>query len=162
MKFLSLLFLFVAPSSFAYEGFRCAPSLRETRFQVLVKDQNVEIRVANPLGYKFMPQFSSPLSVFNLSFAKMQGEDLSGLGESFAFSWPREKCDLETDDLMITCQGEAQEMVNGIKSYGISTTEITEKYQREKFEKRRFRLSVEKENLYFVNLEFFKQNCEKF
>lgn len=161
MKFILPFLMTFSSVAYAYEGFRCIPSLRDTRLQVLVQDENIELRVTNAFGYKFMPQFSNG-SVFNLAFFKMQGQDLEGLGDVFSFSWPREKCELDSKNFILNCQGEAITKVNEITSYGISTTEITEKLQDKKYEKRRFRISTLKDNLYFVNLEFYTQNCEKF
>lgn len=156
-----LLSLSVFPAH-AYEGFRCIPSLRETRMQVLVGEKNVELRITNAGGYKFMPQFEGPTSVFNLAFHKMQGEDLSDLGDVFTYSWPKEKCQIDSKNFLFNCQGEATEKVAGINSFGISTTEILERYQGQVWEKRKYRLSVEKGNMYFVTFEFFTQNCEEF
>ncbi|MEQ1724087.1 MAG: hypothetical protein ABL930_13005 [Pseudobdellovibrio sp.] len=159
---LALLFIFAAQITQAYEGFRCIPSLRETRIQVLVKEKNIEVMVVNAGGYDFMPQFSTPSSAFGLAFNKMQAEDLKDLAEAFTFSWPKDKCELDSQNFTVNCQGEAQQKVKSVASYGVSSTQITEKYQTETYEKRRFRLAVEKDNMYFVNLEYYKQNCEKF
>jgi hypothetical protein len=153
---------FITVSSQAYEGFRCIPSLRQTRVQVLKKDKKIELMVVNPSGYDFMPQFDAAGSAFSISFNKMQAEDLKSLGDGFTYSWPEEKCKIDTDNLTVSCSGEAEGAVPAIKSYGLSTTEVTEKYEKDVYEKRRFRLSVENSNTYFVNLEFYKQNCEKF
>jgi hypothetical protein len=163
MKFL-ILFLVLLSQTFAhaYDGFRCIPSLRETRLQILVKEETIELYVVNAAGYKFMPQFSTPASVFHLGFFKMQGEDLIGLGDSFAFTWPKDKCELDSKNFVINCNGETLKKVNDINSYGLSTTEIVERHQNTVYEKRRFRLSAEKDNMYFVNLEFYKENCERF
>src|SRR3954470_3708865 len=98
MKNLITFFFFLSffSSAFAYDGFRCIPSLRDSRIQVLVIDNFVEVKVINGSGYKFMPQFSAPASQFNLAFFKMQAEDLSGLGDMFAYRWPRDKCELDS------------------------------------------------------------------
>jgi hypothetical protein len=156
------LILLVSQITQAHEGFRCIPSLRETRIQVLVKEKNIEVMVVNAGGYDFMPQFSTPSSAFSLAFNKMQAEDLKDLGEAFAFSWPKDKCELDSANFTVNCQGEAQQKVKNIVSYGVSSSEITEKYRSETYEKRRIRLAVEKDNIYFINLEYYKQNCEKF
>lgn len=156
-----MVFLFGALAS-AYEGFRCIPSMRETRIQVLVVDQNIQILVNNGMGYNFMPQFDGPSSIFNLSFNKMQGEDLKDLGDSFMFNWPKSACVLNTDRFTIVCRSEASNQVKSIKSFGITTAEITEKYEQDVYEKRRFRLALEKDNIYFVALEFNSKSCEKF
>ncbi len=156
---LALLFSFPA---LAYEGFYCFPSFKSTRMEVLVKENKIQLTVVNPMGYKFMPQFSSAGSVFNLSWFRMQGEDLEGLGDRYFYSWPREKCELDSKNFLINCQGEAFEAVSDIKSYGLSTTEIIERYQGEDYEKRRFRQTLDKENIYFVDFEFHTKNCEAF
>lgn len=163
MKFFVILAvsLFVI-SAQAYEGFRCIPSLRQTRIQVLKRDKKIEVLVVNPSGYDFMPQFDAAGTAFSIAFNKMQAEDLRNLGDGFIYSWPEEKCKLDTALLTVSCSGEAEGAVPAIKSYGLSTAEITEKYDNDVYEKRRFRLSVENMNTYFVNLEFYKQNCEKF
>jgi hypothetical protein len=161
-KALTFVLCFASFATHAFDGFRCIPSLRETRIQVLVREKEVELRVTNAGGYKFMPQFDGPTSVFNLAFHKMQGEDLEGLGEVFIYSWPKDKCQVESSKYLINCQGEAQQKVSGISSYGISTTEILERAHGESYEKRRFRLNVENGNIYFVSLEYFTQNCETF
>ena len=161
MKLITFILLF-SQTSFSYEGFRCIPSLRETRIQVLVKEKNIEVLVVNAAGYHFMPQFSTPASAFNLSFNKMQAEDLMDLGDAFMFSWPKDKCELDSGNFTLNCQGEAVQKVKSVASYGISSTEITEKYQNESYKKRRYRLAVEKDNIYFVNLEYYTKNCEKF
>lgn len=157
---LTSVFLF-SGLSYAYEGFRCFPSFRETRLQILVVDDQVELLVVNPSGYQFMPQFASG-SAFNLSFFKMQADDLKALGDTFIFRWPKDQCELDSKNLVVNCQGKALLPVETLNSFGISTTEILERYQNEITEKRRYRLIVQKENTYFVNLEFYRQNCEKF
>ena len=146
----------------AYEGFRCIPSMRETRIQVLVQGEEIQFLVINAMGYDFMPQFDGPSSVFNISFNKMQGEDLKDLGDSFTFSWPKESCKLDSKHFTISCRSEAKALVKSVKSYGVTTTEVTEKYENETYEKRRFRLSLEKDNMYFVSLQFDTKFCEKF
>lgn len=161
-KSLAVLLCFASFATHAFEGFRCIPSLRETRMQVLVKENEVELRVTNAGGYKFMPQFDGPTSVFNLAFHKMQGEDLKELGDVFIYSWPKDKCQVDSKNFTINCQGEALQKIGAISSYGISTTEVLERHQGQVFEKRRFRLSVETGNFYFVSMEYFTQNCETF
>lgn len=146
----------------AYEGFQCVPSLRETRLQILVQGEDINLTVTNAMGYDFMPQFDGPSSIFNISWHKMQGEDLKDLGDSFTFSWPKSSCQLDTENFKINCRSEAKALVKSVKSYGLTTTEVTERYEDDTYEKRRFRLSLEKVNMYFVSLEFNKQNCEKF
>ena len=158
-----LIFLIcLASTAQGYEGFHCIPSLRQTRIQVLVKESNIELLVVNAGGYAFMPQFDNGGTQFSLPFSKMQAEDLAGLSEAFIFSWPKERCNVDSARYVVDCSGEAAQVVNGIKTYGISTTEVTEKTRDALYEKRKFRLSAEKDNIYFVNLEFFTQNCEKF
>jgi hypothetical protein len=159
-KSYSLMALFLSLPSFAYEGFYCFPSFKSTRMEVLVKEDKVQLTVVNPMGYKFMPQFGSAGSVFNLSWFRMQGEDLEGLGDKYFFSWPREKCQIDSKNFLINCQGEAIEVVSDIKSFGLSTTEIIERYQGDVYEKRRFRQTLDKENIYFVDFEYHTRNCE--
>lgn len=154
--------VFGSLNSLAYDGFHCIPSLRQTRIQVLTVDNEIEIRVVNPAGYEFMPQFDGSGSQFSLGFNKMQAEDLNEFGEVFVFRWSKEKCKIDTENLTLDCDGEALNKVGNIKSFGVSTTEISEKSRGETYEKRKFRISAEKENIYFVSLEFYKQNCEKF
>ena len=161
MKFLILIILFPI-SVFAYEGFRCIPSLRQTRLQVLVKDKNIELMVVNAGGYEFMPQFDSAGSQYSLAFNKMQAQDLKDFAGGFVYSWPKDKCKIDADNFEINCNGEPLLPVETIKSYGVSTTEIIEKYNGEIFEKRKYRLNAEKDNIYFVNLEYYKQTCQKF
>lgn len=84
------------------------------------------------------------------------------LGDAFTFSWPKDKCELDSSNFTLNCQGEALQKVKSVASYGVSSTEITEKYQNESYKKRRYRLAVEKDNIYFVNLEYYTKNCEKF
>ena len=146
----------------AYEGFYCIPSLRQTRIQVLAIENDIEIRVVNPAGYEFMPQFDGSGSQFSLAFNEMQAEDLKELGEVFVFRWPKEKCNIDSINLTINCDGEALNKVGSIKSFGISTTEISEKSRNETYEKRKFRMSAEKDNIYFTSLDFYKENCERF
>lgn len=146
----------------AFEGFRCIPSLRDTRLQILVQGEDINLTVTNAMGYDFMPQFDGPSSIFNISWHKMQGEDLMDLGDSFTFSWPKGSCKLDSENFKINCRSEAKALVKSVKSYGLTTTEVTEKYEEDTYEKRRFRLSLEKINMYFVSLEFNKQNCKKF
>jgi len=161
-------FVFVLVSFFvvsvvqAYEGFRCFPSLRETRIQVLAQNDEIQVLVNNGAGYDFMPQFEGPNSVFNLSFNKMQGEDLKDLADSFTFAWPKDQCKLDTENFTVSCRSEAKASVKSVKSFGITTTEILEKYEDEKYEKRKFRMSLEKDNFYFVSLVFDTKSCSKF
>ena len=157
-----LFFTILASFAQGYVGFRCVPSMRESRLQVLVVNENVQILVTNAMGYDFMPQFDGPSSIFNISFNKMQGEHLSGLGESFSFSWPKESCKLDAEHFTLDCRSVAKQEVRSIKSYGFTTTEVTEKYDDVIYDKRKFRLSLEKVNMYFVTLQFDIKTCEKF
>ena len=154
--------LFVSLNAFSYEGFRCIPSLRQTRIQVLVVGENIEILVVNPSGYEFMPQFDGAGSQYSLAFNRMQAEDLKELGDGFIFKWPKEKCTLKPENFEVNCEGLATNQIGPIKSFGFTTTEITEKTNSDVFEKRKYRFSAEKDNLYFASLEFYKQTCEKF
>lgn len=158
----ALILISLSHNAFAYEGFRCIPSLRQTRIQVLVAGDNIEILVVNPSGYEFMPQFDGSGSQYSLAFNRMQAEDLKDLGDGFIFKWPKNKCVLKSDNLEINCEGPALNQIGPIKSFGLTTTEITEKSNSGLYEKRKFRFSAEKDNLYFASLEFYKQNCEQF
>ena len=149
-------------SATAYEGFLCVPSIRESRIQVLVVKDDIQVLVNNPSGYDFMPQFDGPSSIFNISFNKMQGEDLKELGDSFSFQWPKTACQLDVEQFTVSCRSEAANLVKSIRSFGITTTEVTEKYDGEIYQKLKFRLSLEKDNLYFVSLQFNKKSCQKF
>jgi hypothetical protein len=157
-----LLILSLASSAQAYEGFHCVPSARETHFQVLVQEKNIEVTVTNSMGYEMMPQFDGPSSIFNISFNKMQGEDLKDLGQFFTFTWPKADCKIDNELFTIQCRSEAQNTVKSVKSYGLTTTEVSEKYEDEKYEKRKFRFSLEKDNFYFVTLQFNVETCKKF
>lgn len=154
--------IFVSQIGYTYEGFRCIPSLRQTRIQVLVVGENIEILVVNPSGYEFMPQFDGSGTQFSLAFNRMQAEDLKELGDGFIFKWPKEKCTLKPENFEINCEGLATNQIGPIKSFGFTTTEITEKTNAAVYEKRKYRFSAEKDNLYFASLEFYKQTCEKF
>lgn len=101
-------------------------------------------------------------SQYSLAFNRMQAEDLKELGDGFIFKWPKEKCTLKSDNFEINCEGLAANQIGQIKSFGLSTIEITEKSNSGFYEKRKFRFSAEKDNLYFASLEFYKQTCEKF
>lgn len=144
------------------DGFRCVPSFRDTRFQVLKTEQKIEVLVTNPSGYKFMPQFDGPSSQFHVAFNEMQAKDLVGLGNVFTLKWPKENCKIDTSKFTLSCSGSSEISVPGMKSYGLTTTEITETYESEIYEKRKFRISLEKENFYFVSLQFDTKTCEKF
>ncbi len=146
----------------AVDGFRCVPSFRDTRFQVLKTEQKVEVLVTNPSGYKFMPQFDGPSSQFHVAFNEMQAKDLVGLGNVFTLKWPKENCKMDTSKFTLSCSGISEISVPGMKSYGLTTTGITETYESEIYEKRKFRISLEKENFYFVSLQFDTKTCEKF
>lgn len=146
----------------AVDGFRCVPSFRDTRFQVAAVDQKIEIRITNPSGYKFMPQFDGPFSQFDGAFNEMQAKDLEGLGNSFTIKWPKENCKMDTGKFTLSCSGISEISVPAMKSYGLTTTEITESYENKIYEKRKFRISLEKDNIYFVSLKFDTKTCEKF
>lgn len=152
----------ICQSVHAYEGFRCVPSMRDTRFQVLVTEKTVELLVTSPMGYNFMPQFESPQSVFHQGFNKMQGEDLKALGDQFQFIWKKEGCQVDSKQFKISCLEPAALPVKDIKAYGLTTTEVVEKYGEDTYEKRKFRLSLEKGNMYFVSQQFEIRNCEVF
>jgi hypothetical protein len=162
MKLLITSLILFTSTAFSYEGFHCVPSMRETRMQVLVQNDEVQVLVVNPAGYEFMPQFDGPHSIFNISFNKMQGEDLKDLGDSFVFAWPKSACQIDSDKFTVSCRSEAKAAVKGIKSFGLTTTEVTEKYESETYEKRKFRLSLEQGNVYFVALQFDTKFCSKF
>lgn len=162
LAFLSLLLCFYFHSSLSLaSGFRCWPSVKDTGILVLEKNDIISISIENGMGYKFMPQFEGGSSLYSLDFFKMQGEDLSGLGDRFNFSWKKSNCELNTAQFNVSCSGESSNQVSDIKSYGLSTTEIIEKYSSGKSEKRRFRFSMEKINFYFVTLEFDLNTCEE-
>lgn len=161
MKIFILIYIF-SSSVLAYEGFRCMSSPKQTRVQFLVVNEKIEMYVANPMGYDFMPQFEGPSSPFNFSFNKMQADDLKDLGSTFTFTWPKNECHLDTKIFTIHCQSQSLNKVGEIKSLGITTTEISEKNADLNYNKRRFRLSVDKENIYFVTLEFPLESCVAF
>lgn len=158
----SLSILLISQSSFAINGFRCNPSMKETRIQVIEKEGRVEVLVSTPMGYEFMPQFEAPMSAFNLDFFKMQAEDLRGLGDSFVYSWDLKNCILKASEFNVQCDGEIKNLTNDIGAFGISTSEITEKSNEMNSEKRKFRMIFEKDNIYFVSLVFDTKNCEIF
>lgn len=162
MKHIFFIIVFTTLNLKAYEGFRCIPSMRDTRIQVLVQEKTVEVLVTNPMGYEFMPQFEPPGTAYNIAFNKMQAEDLKDLGDQFSYSWPKENCQVDSQNFKVTCQSEAQAAVKTVKAYGITTTEVTEKYEGDTYNKRKFRLSLEKDNMYFVSLFFDAKNCEAF
>lgn len=157
-----LIFLASSMSVNAYEGFACIPSEKETRIQVLVQDKKIEVRVTNPRGYDFMPQFEGPSSPFSISFQKMQAEDLKSLGDVFTYSWPKDKCQLNVEKYTLDCQSEAETDVKGIKSFSLTTSELTEKHLEELTEKRKYRFVLEQGNIYFVTLNFDTSRCFKF
>jgi hypothetical protein len=161
-KSIFLFAIFASVSANAYEGFYCFPSFRSTRMEVLVVEDKIQFTVVNPMGYKFMPQFSSSGSIYNLAFFRMQGDDLQDLGDRYVFSWPREKCQLESSKFLISCQGEALAPVGEVKAFGLSTTDIIERTLDQVYEKRRFRQTLDKDNIYFVDFEYHTMNCEKF
>jgi hypothetical protein len=162
-KILILLFMTMLPNSgWAAVGFHCVPSMRDSRLQVLVLAETVEVFVVNPMGYEFMPQFDGPSSVFTQKFNNMQGEDLKALGDSFRFVWRKEDCKVDTSLLTVNCHAPSLNKVQTVTSYGLSTTEITEKYEGEISNKRKFRFAVEKENIYFLNLLYDVNNCAIF
>lgn len=125
--FIQIVVILFGMKAVAYNGFRCAPSAKDTRIQVLEKDDKIEVLVVNPMGYDLMPQFESPISYFNLEFYKMQGEDLKELGSMFSFSWNKGDCTLSSSDFTVQCSGEVKKENSEIGSFGISTTEIIEK-----------------------------------
>ena len=147
---------------FGYDGFHCVPSMRDSRFQALVQGEDIIVLVTNPMGYEFMPQFEGPFSIFNISFNKMQGEDLKDLGATFTFTWPKESCKLDSANFVLNCRSQAKNKIGTVKSFGVTTTEVIEKYDDEIYEKRKFRFAFEKDNIYFVALQFNKKSCEKF
>ena len=146
----------------AVQGFRCFPSMRETRLQVLVKDNTIEALISNPMGYEFMPQFDGTSSAFQLAFHKMQADDLKSLGEQFSITWPKDKCQLDVNTFNLDCDGTSEISKSDVKSYGVSTTQISETYAEDSYQKRKFRFSLEKDNFYFVSLQFDIKSCEKF
>lgn len=154
--------LTVCTKIFAYEGFRCIPSVRETRLQVLVKDNVIQALVTNPMGYDFMPQFEGPSSKFNVSFNKMQANDLEDLSDSFHIEWPKENCKVDSNKFTLNCTSASVISISTMRSYGVTTTEVLEKYDNDIYDKRKFRFSLEKDNLYFVSLQFDIKTCEKF
>lgn len=157
-----ILSLFLSFGVYAYEGFRCAPSPKQTRVQILVVDNKIEMYVANPMGYDFMPQIEGPTAPFNFSFNKMQTDDLKDLANVFTFSWPKSQCQMDVKNFTIQCQLESLNKVGDIKSLGLSTIEVSEKNADQIYKKRRFRLSVDKGNIYFVSLEFPVESCSAF
>ncbi len=162
MKTIIFLFSLISIQAMAVEGFHCVPSARATRIQVLVQEKNVEVLVTNPMGYNFMPQFESQGTSFQISFNNMQAKDLIELAQQFSFSWPKENCTFDSEKFKVSCKGAAEKLVNSIQGLGISTTEITEKYNEDIYNKRRFRFTVLKDNTYFVSQEYDIKNCEKF
>ncbi len=163
MKWLTRIlgFLFLSTQLNAYEGFRCIPSIRDTRLQVMVRDNQIEALITNGMGYEFMPQFEGPSSAYLISFNKMQAADLKDIGDMISLKWPKEKCTLDTEKFTLTCSGIAESSVKSIEGLGLTTTEITEKYETETYAKRKFRFSLHKDNYYFVSLVFDIKNCEK-
>lgn len=157
-----LLFLLISSTGKAIQGFSCIPSARETRIQVLIDENTVKMTIVNPMGYQFMPQFDNATSVFNIPFLSMQGEDLKDLSDGFTVSWPKKLCTVDTTNFTIGCTSEALNKINSIKPLGLTTTEITEKYEAEIYSKRKFRFTLENINVYFLSLQFDTRTCKKY
>lgn len=159
---LTALFL-TAAKAYSYEGFLCNPSDRQTRFQALDKDNKIVIRVTNPSGYEFMPQFDGPVSRFSMGYQKFQYDSLQTLGDVFEISWPKKSCEINSDKFYVKCDGSGDMTVKGPESRGIETVNVTEEYYFGKYESRKFKLTFEQEsNYFFVNLQFNTDNCKRF
>lgn len=162
MKLLVLMALFISEVSLA-EGFYCLPSLKQTGLRVEKSEKAVKIVIKNPMGYDFMPQFDGPTSASSLSFQKMQFEDLKDLGSDFIFEWDISKCQLDTKNKTVNCDGASENKVKSIQSFYLSTTEVIEKIRNDQSAKFKYRLNLDKDGtMYFVSLEFYEQNCKSF
>lgn len=148
----------------AADGFACVPqSGRETRVQFLKNENELELRITNPSGYEQMPQFEGPTSLLSLGLQKMQFSDLRAIDQVFITKWTLANCDYDFKNFTVHCNGKAIDPAADLKVLGLTTTEVREKYKDEIFEKRKYRISVEKNsNYYFVTLFFNNQTCFNF
>lgn len=150
-------------NSFAFDGFICNPSDRQTRVQFLEINDQIEIRVTNPAGYEFMPQFDGPVSKFSMGYQKFQYDSLEALGDIFTITWPKKSCALDSKKFNIKCGGDGQLSVKNIQANGIETIKVTEEYYFGTYESRKFRFSFNKEGSYlFSTLQFNIDNCKAF
>ena len=145
----------------AREGFYCIPSVRSTWIFVEKTGDQFFIMVKNPMGYQHMGQFDGPVAQSSLPFQKMQFDVLKDLSDEFTLTWPASSCEYNGVEKTIFCKGPAVKKVATIEANGISTIQITEKYQTETYQKSRYRINFEKDgNTYFVSLDFFNSTCE--
>ena len=163
MKLIIILSLFMVSMAQANSGFYCIPSLKQTGFQVVTDGKNITVRVTNPKGYDFMPQFEGPVAPQTVPLQKMQYEDLKSLGDSFTVQWPASSCQLDHVNKVIDCDGPASKKISDIESNLLSTTQITEKSRGQSYNKQKYRFTFTKDgNFYFVALEFYDLNCRSF
>ncbi len=153
-------------------GFRCIPSMKETRLQILQEstksDQGVVVRITNPMGFSMMPLLEGPVSQFQIPFLKMQAEDLQVLGDVFEIYWKKDQCQqLDWAKMRISCQGQGQLRlpVNSAKvtpmlmsSFSILEQAIDTETN---FLKYRFVLEAAG-NYYFVTLVYPAKSCASF
>lgn len=159
-RILTLTFLLALPVS-AVERFRCMPSLRQTHIYAEQTAENFKMIVTNPMGYDYMPQYEGPVAAAAVPIQKMQFEELKALGDQFVVTWPAKSCTINKTEKTVQCDGEATTGVADIKSYILTTSQITEKVRGDVYKKLRYRLGLEKDgNFYFVTFEFIDLNCE--
>ena len=146
---------------YATDGFACSQDPRDTRIQVILTADEVNVKILNPSGYSFMPQFEGPVSQFLIPSLKMQTDDLAALGDIAEFVWPRTKCKMrEMSDFTVDCEGPAlRSSAPGIVAQSLSTTLVDERSARSTVQKVKYRFVLEKSNFYFVGLLFPASSC---
>lgn len=159
----TLFFIFFTTSTLVQattSGLRCIPSSRSTGLYITENNEMITLTVQNPMGIEFMPQFEGPLSIADLNFLKNQQEDTLHLGDQFSFSFKKSQCQTNFSNFQVDCDGPSENSLNQFKALSLSTTITREERKKEITFKRKFRLSIEKENIYFLTYEFNLINCK--
>ena len=160
---LILMLSFLLPNMGSADGFYCLPSLKQTGFVIDKKDGFIQLKIENPMGYDFMPQYDGPTSASSLAMQKMQFDDLKDLGSGFVLKWADSKCTTDFINKTINCDGATENKIKNIQSFYLATTVIDEKTRSDQYKKFRYRINIDKSGTqYFISIEFYEQNCKSF
>ena len=159
-----LLSLTLLPMQSFAKGIACQPNPHDTQMMISWNEKEIILKVINPMGYSYMPQMET-VGQSSIPFLKMQSDDLKGLGDSYEYHWPREKCTIGSpDEWLISCQGSvnAVDQKNKIPSLGFTTSRLDETTLNGKQSTFRARMIFDQSNIYFVTLPIATEFCSRF
>ena len=161
---MTLIFIFIADTSFA-KSIQCAsPSGESLSFQSNASEVNLSY--GNGRGAQFTPVEYGPVRPISFGLYRMAYEELQDILAGFSLKWPVASCKLNSEFWLSACfQGGSltsdPDKKNQIHVGGVNLSKLTENGASGEQVQYRFRVIFEKDgNTYFIPLVFPKDFCQ--